>query len=65
MWGRTGSISSPAGATVKLMLASNPSHLEAVNPIVEGMVRARQDLLQYGDAGVARSGSPAMWLFRC
>jgi multifunctional 2-oxoglutarate metabolism enzyme len=30
---------------VKLTLSPNPSHLEAVDPVVEGMVRARQDLM--------------------
>jgi len=35
----------PGGASVKVTLASNPSHLEAVGPVVEGMVRAIQDLL--------------------
>ena len=30
---------------VHVSLASNPSHLEAVNPVVEGMARARQDML--------------------
>jgi len=29
---------------VPLVLAPNPSHLEAVNPVVEGMVRASQDV---------------------
>lgn len=29
---------------VPLILAPNPSHLEAVNPVVEGMVRASQDV---------------------
>jgi multifunctional 2-oxoglutarate metabolism enzyme len=33
----------PGGATTGLTLAANPSHLEAVNPVVEGMVRAMQD----------------------
>ena len=33
------------GAQMKLSLASNPSHLEAVDPIVEGMARAKQKLL--------------------
>jgi 2-oxoglutarate dehydrogenase E1 component len=34
------------GATVEipLVLAPNPSHLEYVNPVVEGMVRASQDI---------------------
>lgn len=31
---------------VKLTLASNPSHLEAVNPVVEGIARAKQDALR-------------------
>ena len=36
-----------AGNKVDLSLAFNPSHLEAVNPVVAGRVRAKQDL--YGD----------------
>ncbi|MDP4242504.1 MAG: multifunctional oxoglutarate decarboxylase/oxoglutarate dehydrogenase thiamine pyrophosphate-binding subunit/dihydrolipoyllysine-residue succinyltransferase subunit [Bacteroidota bacterium] len=35
--------------TVKLTLANNPSHLEAVDPVVEGMVRAKQDALRGND----------------
>jgi 2-oxoglutarate decarboxylase len=31
------------GKTVVLTLSPNPSHLEAVDPVVEGMVRAKQD----------------------
>jgi multifunctional 2-oxoglutarate metabolism enzyme len=31
------------GAKVSLSLSPNPSHLEAVDPVVEGMVRAKQD----------------------
>ena len=30
-------------------LASNPSHLEAVDPVLEGIVRAKQDLLDKGE----------------
>ncbi|RMH49098.1 MAG: multifunctional oxoglutarate decarboxylase/oxoglutarate dehydrogenase thiamine pyrophosphate-binding subunit/dihydrolipoyllysine-residue succinyltransferase subunit, partial [Bacteroidetes bacterium] len=44
--GARGEHVAPSGAKVKLTLASNPSHLEAVNPIVEGMVRAKQELMR-------------------
>jgi 2-oxoglutarate dehydrogenase E1 component len=47
--GATGKYQSPDGAkAVAITLAPNPSHLEAVDPVVEGMVRAKQDIL--GDA---------------
>ncbi|HSS21997.1 MAG TPA: multifunctional oxoglutarate decarboxylase/oxoglutarate dehydrogenase thiamine pyrophosphate-binding subunit/dihydrolipoyllysine-residue succinyltransferase subunit [Pyrinomonadaceae bacterium] len=35
------------GKTVRLSLSPNPSHLEAVDPVVEGMVRAKQDDLNH------------------
>jgi 2-oxoglutarate dehydrogenase E1 component len=35
-----------SGRTVRITVPSNPSHLEAVDPIVEGMVRAKQDRLR-------------------
>lgn len=44
------------GANVKkinLSLAFNPSHLEAVNPVVTGRVRAKQDLYGYSDRSKA------------
>jgi 2-oxoglutarate decarboxylase len=34
---------------VVVSLASNPSHLEAVDPVLEGIVRAKQDILDKGD----------------
>jgi multifunctional 2-oxoglutarate metabolism enzyme len=43
--GAEGTHSTPDGEELQLTLASNPSHLEAVDPIVEGMVRAKQELL--------------------
>ena len=48
--GSRGEHEAPSGARVKLTLASNPSHLEAVNPVVEGMVRAKQDLMRMANA---------------
>ena len=38
------------GEEVKLSLISNPSHLEAADPVVEGAVRAKQDLLRRENA---------------
>ncbi|MEQ1646669.1 MAG: thiamine pyrophosphate-dependent enzyme, partial [Pyrinomonadaceae bacterium] len=37
-----------AGKDLKIQLSCNPSHLETVNPVVEGMARARQDELRDG-----------------
>ncbi|MCB0719292.1 MAG: multifunctional oxoglutarate decarboxylase/oxoglutarate dehydrogenase thiamine pyrophosphate-binding subunit/dihydrolipoyllysine-residue succinyltransferase subunit [Bacteroidetes bacterium] len=42
--GARGVHEAPDGKSVDVTLASNPSHLEAVNPVVEGMVRAKQQL---------------------
>ncbi|MBA3523864.1 MAG: multifunctional oxoglutarate decarboxylase/oxoglutarate dehydrogenase thiamine pyrophosphate-binding subunit/dihydrolipoyllysine-residue succinyltransferase subunit, partial [Geodermatophilaceae bacterium] len=50
--GATGTFKHPArDASVTVSLASNPSHLEAVNPVLEGIVRAKQDLINKGEAG--------------
>jgi len=50
--GATGTYETPSGREITISLASNPSHLEAVNPVVEGMVRAKQE--QAGDTKHAR-----------
>src|SRR5699024_3532727 len=36
---------------IKVSLTANPSHLEAVNPVMEGIVRAKQDILDKGQDG--------------
>ncbi len=57
-----------SAGNVHVVLAFNPSHLEIVNPVVEGSVRARQDrrgdqhgervlpVLIHGDAAIAGQG---------
>ena len=47
--GALGNRRTKSGKTVKIELSSNPSHLEFVDPVVEGMARARQDELLQGD----------------
>ena len=61
-------VKTPDGDSIHLKLMPNPSHLEAVNPVVAGFARAKSDLLcnqQYdkvlpvlihGDASVAGQG---------
>ena len=36
---------------IKVTLAANPSHLEAVDPVMEGIARAKQDILDKGAEG--------------
>ncbi|MEP6696099.1 MAG: multifunctional oxoglutarate decarboxylase/oxoglutarate dehydrogenase thiamine pyrophosphate-binding subunit/dihydrolipoyllysine-residue succinyltransferase subunit, partial [Pseudonocardiales bacterium] len=50
--GAHGRYRTPEGdAEVAVELTSNPSHLEAVDPVLEGIVRAKQDLIDKGEAG--------------
>jgi len=51
--GATGERVLDDGRKVTLSLSPNPSHLEAVDPVVEGMVRARQDAT-IGHRGASR-----------
>jgi 2-oxoglutarate dehydrogenase E1 component len=43
--GYLGRVRTRSGNEVRMLLSDNPSHLEAVDPVVEGLARARQDLL--------------------
>ena len=69
--GQIGAYESPSGKHLLVELAANPSHLEAVDPVVVGMARARMDnippdgsygpypvmpLLVHGDAAFAGQG---------
>src|SRR6185436_1340091 len=46
--GAEGEFTSGSGSTIKVSVAANPSHLEAVDPVLEGIARAKQDLLNRG-----------------
>src|ERR1019366_8862694 len=67
--GASGTHVAPGGAKLGISLAPNPSHLEAVDPVAEGMVRAKQThlgedlthgkvlpVLLHGDAAFAGQG---------
>ncbi|MDQ1752394.1 MAG: multifunctional 2-oxoglutarate metabolism enzyme [Pseudonocardiales bacterium] len=49
--GAHGTYNSPDGKQIAVELTANPSHLEAVNPVLEGIVRAKQDILDKGEDG--------------
>jgi 2-oxoglutarate dehydrogenase E1 component len=46
--GAEGEFSAGSGARIKVSIAANPSHLETVDPILEGIARAKQDVLNRG-----------------
>ena len=48
--GAEGEFESGSGDTIKVSVAANPSHLEAVDPVLEGIARAKQDVLDQGSA---------------
>lgn len=66
--GASGNYETVEGKKIKVSIASNPSHLEFVNPVVEGIVRAKQirmndtdknkiiPVLLHGDAAFAGEG---------
>ncbi|MDQ3633834.1 MAG: multifunctional oxoglutarate decarboxylase/oxoglutarate dehydrogenase thiamine pyrophosphate-binding subunit/dihydrolipoyllysine-residue succinyltransferase subunit [Acidobacteriota bacterium] len=47
--GAVGKRTTSSGNEIKIRLSCNPSHLEFVDPVVDGMARARQDQLLQGD----------------
>ncbi len=65
--GTEGTFTSASGKEIPVYLAANPSHLEAVNGVLEGIVRAKQDrsnddsygvlpILVHGDASMSGQG---------
>jgi 2-oxoglutarate dehydrogenase E1 component len=64
--GTTHDMKYPDGSSIRLTILANPSHLEAVDPVVMGKVRAIQDyttkndsvlgVLIHGDAAFAGQG---------
>ncbi|MCY4380736.1 MAG: 2-oxoglutarate dehydrogenase E1 component, partial [Proteobacteria bacterium] len=44
--GYASEVTSISGQKVRIYLAPNPSHLEAIGPVINGFVRARQQILQ-------------------
>jgi len=55
--GTEGTFTAESGAQTAVYLAANPSHLEAVNPVLEGIVRAKLDVL---GADPATDGFPIL-----
>ncbi len=49
--GMTGRFTARSNEELAIVMAPNPSHLEAVDPVVEGMVRAKHDMLGWGHHG--------------
>jgi 2-oxoglutarate dehydrogenase E1 component len=57
--GATGDFLTANGKTVALHLASNPSHLEAADPVIMGRARARQDRAEAaGDKNASKQTLP-------
>jgi 2-oxoglutarate decarboxylase len=65
--GTEGTFTAADGTTIPVYLAANPSHLEAVDGVLEGIVRAKQDrrpigsytvlpVMVHGDAAMAGQG---------
>jgi 2-oxoglutarate decarboxylase len=46
--GAEGEFTAGSGAKIAVSIAANPSHLETVDPVLEGIARAKQDVLNRG-----------------
>ncbi|HXY28274.1 MAG TPA: multifunctional oxoglutarate decarboxylase/oxoglutarate dehydrogenase thiamine pyrophosphate-binding subunit/dihydrolipoyllysine-residue succinyltransferase subunit, partial [Acidimicrobiales bacterium] len=63
--GARGVFAGRAGERLPVTLASNPSHLEAVDPVVEGMTRAKQDRITPPTDGTPTAARQAADGFPC
>ncbi len=68
--GAEAELKTSSGKSIKVSISPNPSHLESIDPVVEGQVRAKQDLIKedplakkkigalliHGDASLAGQG---------
>ena len=63
--GARGIFKGSAGEELPVTLASNPSHLEAVDPVVEGMTRAKQDRLSPPTDGTPKALAEGTFGFPC
>ena len=63
--GARGVFKASAGEDLPITLASNPSHLEAVDPVVEGMTRAKQDRLSPPTDGTPAGAAEGLAGFPC
>ena len=56
--GTEGTFTDEDGEQITVYLAANPSHLEAVDPVLEGIVRAKQDRLDQARRRLHRAADP-------
>ncbi len=63
--GARGVFHGTAGEELPITLSSNPSHLEAVDPVVEGMTRAKQDRLSPPTDGTPKAAGEGAYGFPC
>ena len=63
--GARGVFHGSAGEELPITLASNPSHLEAVDPVVEGMTRAKQDRISPPTDGTPAAAADGVDGFPC